>query len=454
MNTLSQHTRAFTTGASIGTGGTRPADIRKLRHILDELDYLQSPSKAAPNYTAAIAEAVGRFQGDFGLQQDGVITPDGPTEQALNVAIVANRTGDKDTFNNARKAFTHLNRKGFSFVRDRSDFDALGAWHDKAGNRIGPGQIGNSLRGLLPQPHAALSSTSGSLVRIIFGEDATRAFGLGSGSTAPTNASSHRSANDTERVNIQSAQLTGKQGNAANGGTTSPTFGPGNTGQQHPESLGFKVINNSAELMRFYRHSYVEQWRREGKIQASKNMEHYLDGSGKPMRFTRDQARAFKPIRKLEQRVRRHFEQGEFVGKTQRNQAFNKRIRSLKDGKSLTHSSHNDADIQLEDSAIQYLGNDTDFALAFGRMKLRGDAEFTATRKGKTIHIQGSVTHKWEDTYDFEKGQVGAAGSLRLEKEMGAKPFPIRASWKQNFSGTVTLKNGELSNPNITWTDK
>lgn len=206
--------------------------------------------------------------------------------------------------------------------------------------------------------------------------------------------------------------------------------------------------------MRVYRQRYVEGWKREGKTQASENMKHYLDGSGKPMRFTRDQARAFEPIRALEQRVQKHFENLEFVGKTERNDHLNRQLKNLKDGKSISGNGNNNAEIGAGASFGQYLGNETDFVLAFGRTKLNSEADFTAARQGNTIHIQGIVTHKWEDTYNFEKGQIGAAGAHRLEKEMGAKPFPMGAAWQQNFSGTVSIKNGVLSNPKITWTDK
>lgn len=206
--------------------------------------------------------------------------------------------------------------------------------------------------------------------------------------------------------------------------------------------------------MRVYRQSYVEDWKREGKIQASKNMKHYLDGSGKPMRFTRDEARAFKPIRALEQRVQRHFENLEFVGKTETNHVLNRKLKNLKDGQLFSGNGENNAEIGPGKSLKQYLVSETDFALAFGRTKLNSEADFTARREGNTIHIQGTATHTWADTYDFEKGEIGAAGALRLEKEMGAKPFPMSAVWQQNFSGTVTTKNGVLSDPKFTWTDK
>lgn len=73
--------RNFVTGAAIGRGRTRPADIRKLRRSLDELDYLRSPQKATPSYTSAVADAVESFQRDYSLKPDGAIDPDGPTEQ-------------------------------------------------------------------------------------------------------------------------------------------------------------------------------------------------------------------------------------------------------------------------------------------------------------------------------------------------------------------------------------
>lgn len=218
--------------------------------------------------------------------------------------------------------------------------------------------------------------------------------------------------------------------------------------------MQLRDVENPENLERFFRHKYVDEWRREGKIQASKNMKHYLDGSGKPMRFTRDEARAFAPIRALEKKVREHFEKLEFVGKTERNlNNYNEQLKNLKDGESLSHSGENHANVGSSKSALQYLGDDADFAFAFGRTNLRGDAKFTATRKGNTIHITGTMTLEWKDTYDFNDGEAISMAARRLEQERGAKPYNMGASWKQNFSGTVEIRSGVLSNPKITWTD-
>ena len=59
----------FATGASIGAGGTRSADIRGLRSAFGDLDYLQSPPNASPTYTPPVSSAIKWFQGDFGFRR-------------------------------------------------------------------------------------------------------------------------------------------------------------------------------------------------------------------------------------------------------------------------------------------------------------------------------------------------------------------------------------------------
>ena len=77
----------------------------------------------------------------------------------------------------------------------------------------------------------------------------------------------------------------------------------------------------------------------------------------------------------------------------------------------------------------------------------------TATRKGDTIHFDGTVTHTWKDTYDFTPGKSGGDGALALQKHRGAKPFDFDASWTQWVTGTVRIRNGELGEPSFQWRD-
>lgn len=109
--------------------------------------------------------------------------------------------------------------------------------------------------------------------------------------------------------------------------------------------------------------------------------------------------------------------------------------------------------MDLEESAQHYLGGEKDFAFSVGRTQLKGDASYEARRIGDKIHFNGTITYIWNETYDFNEGEAVSHLPLRLKREMGARPFDMRAAWQQTFSGTSTIENGVLSDPKITWTD-
>lgn len=91
--------------------------------------------------------------------------------------------------------------------------------------------------------------------------------------------------------------------------------------------------------------------------------------------------------------------------------------------------------------------------LSFGNTHIKSTAKINARRKGNTLYYTGTVTHKLDDPYDFKKGQPGAGDALKLQKHRGAKPFDMKAEWRQEFSGTVDISNGVLSNPKFKWWD-
>jgi hypothetical protein len=67
-----------------------------------------------------------------------------------------------------------------------------------------------------------------------------------------------------------------------------------------------KVHRNQTE--RAYR-NLVDGWRRSGRTQAADNLERFLDGTGEPLRFSRDEAREFRPIKAAEAESERRFEE-------------------------------------------------------------------------------------------------------------------------------------------------
>jgi len=203
------------------------------------------------------------------------------------------------------------------------------------------------------------------------------------------------------------------------------------------------------------RDRYVEDWRKSDKPQAAHNLERYLDGSGKPLVFSRDEARSFEPIRKAEERIRQHFETRTLVarsGKTDNNET----LKSLKDGETAEikddwHGDYKGVDA-LQD-AVGGTSEEKDFYRAFGRTKARGKARIRATRKGDTLYFDGIVTQEWDDTYDFHPPEPGSGEALALEEAGRAKPFRFGATWKQRMRGTARIRNGKITDPEIQWTD-
>ena len=92
-----------------------------------------------------------------------------------------------------------------------------------------------------------------------------------------------------------------------------------------------------------------------------------------------------------------------------------------------------------------FLADETDFALAYGRTPLNSTGEFSAHFEGELIVIDGVISHSWIDDYDFHRWQPGAEGALTLQQYRGARPFKTRAKWEQPVRVYIRRKNGKLS---------
>jgi hypothetical protein len=210
-----------------------------------------------------------------------------------------------------------------------------------------------------------------------------------------------------------------------------------------------KVHRNQIE--RAYR-NLVEGWRQSGRTQAADNLERFLDGTGEPLRFSRDEAREFRPIKAAEAENERRFENGTFLGKT-KNDKLNEKLTSLKEGETSELEDHWVYRYGPVGSAKNLVGGEADFYFAFGQTYVTSKARFEATRRGHTIYIEGEVSHSWDDKYDFEEDQPGGAGALMLQEHRGAAPFQFGARWRRKVSGTVDIRDGRLTHPKFQWTD-
>jgi hypothetical protein len=200
-----------------------------------------------------------------------------------------------------------------------------------------------------------------------------------------------------------------------------------------------------------------------GLEKSAKFLEHFLDGSGEEITVPRDEARKDSFIADAEKENQQSFENKTFLGRTDDNAELNDAMRSLKDGEDYTDKDHWDQDMSgnavLRSAAGNFGSGGVDSALSFGQQKFTSTSEFTATRKGDTIDIEGIVTHDGSEDYDFHDGRSGdALGAKDLQDAgMGTK-FNINRQWQQRFTGTVKVLNdikGELTlgKPEFTWQD-
>ena len=333
--------RAFATGASIGAGGTRSADIRGLRSAFGDLDYLQAPPNASPTYTPPVSSAIKRFQGDFGLKQDGVIVPDGPTEQALNFALEANRAGGTSAFEISRDAVHRLNQSGLRFIRDTLDFGAFGMWQDRDGNRVAPAKIGAALGDRFNSRRAALPDRAAETLTRMFGpkesktkNSIARASAPSGGTTGNRGTTLLAAGNppSTERLSGSShVQTLPDQRSPDSAGPkanpTRPTKRPASDAGNY-SLLDITNLKNPVRLKQAFQALFVDESRRQRLFQAASNMERFIGGSAKTLFFTGKEARGFTPIKRLEAENQKYFTDGILAGTTARNRTIGSSCRN------------------------------------------------------------------------------------------------------------------------------
>jgi hypothetical protein len=86
---------------------------------------------------------------------------------------------------------------------------------------------------------------------------------------------------------------------------------------------------------------------------------------------------------------------------------------------------------------------------ASGNSTLTSRCVFNVTKKEGNYTLLGTITHSWNDRYDWHKGanayipsfgNVKDSDALLVEKYCGAKPFDMRSQWQQSFNKTFQIK--------------
>jgi len=96
-----------------------------------------------------------------------------------------------------------------------------------------------------------------------------------------------------------------------------------------------------------------------------------------------------------------------------------------------------------------------DEALASGSSAIRSEAihGFTAKRTGDRVRMEGLIQHTWRDRYDFEEGGLAAHFPMVVEEAGRAKRFLQESTWQQKLVIDWDVEDGKLVNPRYLWMD-
>lgn len=103
-----------------------------------------------------------------------------------------------------------------------------------------------------------------------------------------------------------------------------------------------------------------------------------------------------------------------------------------------------------------------ELSYACGGSTLTGVGVVTLSRKESITSVDGEVEFLFNDPYDWQAGQdvpIGVLARFRdsdmllLEEYRGAKPFDMKASWKQSVSGTIDDDILSPNDVNLIWKD-
>lgn len=179
----------FFISRALGRGNSEPNDVLRVRKALNRTGHVSSPPVPSRVYDGNLSREVTGFQVDFGLKEDGVLLPGGPTDNAIKLALEADRLAGPAAVEAIRAPFAAASRAGFRFMRAPGASGSAPVWRDADGKPVSRARLGTTLadarrRGefkpLAPEPAiAGIRSSTDPFPRIA--GLAERVFGRNSG---------------------------------------------------------------------------------------------------------------------------------------------------------------------------------------------------------------------------------------------------------------------------------
>jgi len=227
----------------------------------------------------------------------------------------------------------------------------------------------------------------------------------------------------------------------------------------------------------------LEFFKRNDRKLSAKFLNHYLNGSGKPLKMTAEEINNSPRLSDAVAQNNRRFEDsitkglvdpklrdGKFFHRVEGTPSpFKNMIENMKDGETIDLVNRNadssaqpardfwDNDLTPNPllSVIPGLDKDPDQTLSTGSVKVRSLGNLQATRKGNKVKITGDVFHTLIDRYDFDLEtpieQLNFKNEKLLATEGKAKPFFVTGVKPQQVQGVLTLEKGRIKDWKFKW---
>jgi len=206
--------------------------------------------------------------------------------------------------------------------------------------------------------------------------------------------------------------------------------------------FGAKRLNEAAMVGRIVRPTMPDV-RVDNAIGA---WERYLDGTGGAVDYDPRWILRHKRLKAAANSIERNY-QNWIVGDLKTDdpsRAIADRLLTLRSGQSITVKEPFDGRYKFELPEDRF----SDHRLLLGNGFIRATGNFTFSRKGSTIEINGVIENRIRDPFDFTKGRVTRFlpgvevrhdDMIRLEQHGRAKRFMVRSTWRRRIEGRLRI---------------
>jgi len=188
----------------------------------------------------------------------------------------------------------------------------------------------------------------------------------------------------------------------------------------------------------------IQTARDKGYNVAANNLQRFLDGTGGTVDIDSQWLKTFSSVLKAQNtNIKRFEKQLELIA------------HELEDGETRVFTDYWDS----QQTASIF----TELYYASGTFTITSTGDFILSRDGNKVIIEGKVSHRWWDPYDWHPGlgafipgfgAVSDRDALLLQEYRGAKPFMMESIWEQNLNAEIISRKLWFDSKKFNWSDK